>query len=210
MESALPGAFSGGRIMNKRYWLTVVWAAVLVGAALSSGCNYMTQRGKDALEMIDVGLTVSAKPGFAFYPGDYFNYTPIGYSSVDGWYLGWAHAQAGCLRFKDESWGLLLWGSEHLRIGEFNPNDPHLFDQAKLRELKEAGQPIPTESPQYNVGAVSMSKYGNKGPWPSFVSCRRNFHFGFIGIHASMHPADIADFFLGWTTYDLMDDDNVR
>jgi hypothetical protein len=197
--------------MSKTYLHRVTWALFLTSLVLSTGCSYMTKRGKDALEIMDFGFTVSAKPGFAIYPGNYMNSTPIGYSHVDGWYLGWAHAEVGVLRFQDESWGVLLCGSENLRIGTFNPEDPHLFDPAKLRELKEAGKPLPAESPRYNVGVVRMIREGNTPPPASFwFACRRNFHFGFIGVHAALHLADIPDFLLGWTTYDLMGDDEAR
>jgi len=196
--------------MRKMRLLNVAWTAALVCVLMTTGCTYMHHRGYDALRMFDAGITVTSHPCFAFYPGDYFNSTPIGYSGVHGTYYGFAHGQFGKLRFDDESWGALLWGSEELQIGDLNVNDPQEFAPEELKDLKEAGKPIPTTSPCYNVGAVRMLSEDNAPPPMSFIACRRNFHFGWIGVHLAMHPGNILDFLLGWTTLDLMGDDHLR
>lgn len=190
--------------MNGRRWVGAARAAALVSVLLLTGCAYMSNRGYDALRMFDAGITVTSSPYFAFYPGNYFNSTPMGYSGVHGRYLGIAHGQFGNLRFDDESWGALLWGSEEFQIGDLNPADPQQFSPEEFNELKKEGKPLPATSPRYNVGVVRMVAHDNAPPPLTFLACRRNIHLGWIGVHLSMHPANILDFMLGWMGHDLM------
>lgn len=176
---------------------------LVVGLA---GCGpYWQDRGNDAKDMFEAGLTVSAKPGFAIYQ-DYFNYIPHGFSSVDGCFIGNANRKLGISKLKDHSWGYLTRGRHHLRVGELDPADHHQISPAYVEKLKAEGKPMPTENPGWDNGVWGVKPDG-PAPWPSFISCRRNVHLGFIGVHLSMHPGDILDFLLGWTTVDIMKDD---
>jgi len=170
------------------------------------GCGpYWADRGNDAKDMFEFGITVSAKPGFALFQ-DYFNYIPHGFSYVDGYILGSVNRQMGVMRFKDLSWGALLVGRETLAAGKLNPDDHHQLSTTYVSKLKAAGEPMPTDWPGWDTGLLGM-KPDEPAPWTSFISCRRNAHLGFLGFHACLHPGDFLDFALGWTTLDIMGDD---
>lgn len=174
---------------------------LMAGVLSSSGCAYLSNRGHDAREVMDIGLTVSKRPYFALSQ-DYFNLIPHGYSRVKGKYIGLGHGQFGTLEFDDSFWGVVLWGSSKTLIGEFDPQDPYL--------VRPGTEPVPTEPPRYNTGFVGMPAQGNAPPPMSFLACRRNVHLGWIGLYASMRPVEIIDFMLGWLLIDVRGDDGPR
>ncbi len=165
-----------------------------------NGCAYLEARGRDALDMLDVGITVTDEPDFAFYV-DFFNITPLGYSNVDGKVFGIGNRQAGLLDYTSHHWGVLLAGEDRELSGEFNSKDPHLTrnDHRDIAEL-----------PTYNSGLMKMSQDGNKPPSLQFAECQRGLHLGWIGIHMNVRPVDFLDFILGWTTLDIVGDDNIH
>jgi hypothetical protein len=176
----------------------------------SLGCSstYWLNRGNDALDIMDLGLTVTPrlKPDLGLYV-DFFNITPLGYSRVRGRFYGLARRQFGGMDVRDDSWGVLLWGSEDIEVGEFDPRNPHLVDQGEIQALQDAGKPLPQEGRRYNMGIVRMAAHDNAPPWVTFFTCRRMFHFGWIGVHNAMRPIDLVDFIFGWTKLDIVGDD---
>jgi hypothetical protein len=58
-------------------------AALTVLILAGSGRAYMHNRGNDAAQIFDVGVTVSVKPGFSLYAGS-LNILTLGFSHVDG------------------------------------------------------------------------------------------------------------------------------
>ncbi len=179
-------------------WLFLVALAGLV--TIQSGCTYMRDRGRDALDIVDVGVTVTDKwqPDFGLYV-DFFQITPIGYTTIDGKVLGWGNRQIGWLDYHSHNWGVLAWGSEQKGTGEFDPRDPH---QTQLDQVTA------TERPRFNTGIPRLiAQEKNRPPFLQFIECDRGIHLGWIGVHASIRPFDIVDFVLGWTTLDIMADD---
>jgi hypothetical protein len=192
--------------MAPPYWRKGVASLALLLAACCTACGpYMKDRANDAKDMLEIGLTLSKKPGFAIHQ-DYFNYLPHGFSSVDGYFIGNGNRKVGLTEFKDFTWGVLAVGWDSRRFASFDPSDHHQISSDYVKKLKAEGKPLPTENPGWGTGAWGV-KPGGPTPWPSYISCRRNVHLGFVGIYASMHPADIFDFLLGWTTLDFMGDD---
>ena len=192
--------------MAPQHWRAGLTYLALVLAVSCTSCGpYLQDRGNDAKDMFEVGLTLSAKPGFAIFQ-DYFNYLPHGFSTVDGLFIGNGNRKLGISKFHDYSWGVLVTGHERARLGKLDPADHHQLSPLYVEKLKADGKPLPTENPGWGTGACGVKPEG-PAPWPSFISCRRNVHLGFIGVHASLHPADIVDFLLGWTTLDIMGDD---
>jgi hypothetical protein len=181
----------------------------LVAAVLSlTGCAYLGHRGRDAADMFEVGFTFSEKTQFAFLPIDYFNLVGLGYSNVDGTYVGIGNRRVGTMPFKDDgSYGLAFWGKDALKIGAFNPDDPREAWVGDMKQLVAEGKPLPTERPDYNKGLVRLPLEGNAPPPLTFLQCRRNIHLGWAGLHATFRPLDMVDFILGWTTLDILGDD---
>ncbi|MCX7765170.1 MAG: hypothetical protein N2246_00465 [Candidatus Sumerlaeia bacterium] len=164
-----------------------------------TGCTYLNQRGKDALDIFDVGISVTDKwsPDFAVYANP-FQIAPLGYSRINGRFLGIANRQAGWLKHEQRCWASILWGSEQKGSGRFNPFDPH---QARKDQVEL------TERPQFNVGILRMLLKDNLPPTLQFFECDKWVHLGWIGIRANCRPLDLIDFILGWTTLDLAGDD---
>ena len=158
----------------------------------SSGCAYMQHRGEDALDILDVGITISnhARPDFALFV-NFWNILPLGYAHVDGKLIGIGNGQAGVLDFAHrDSWGVLLWGAEERSVADdvTTPPGPQRYAQGALRLA---------------LGAE------NTPPAHQYFDCDRTLHLGWIGIHLRIKLDDLADFILGWTTLDIMHDDGL-
>jgi len=179
---------------------TLAVTGALLALALTNGCAYMHKRGNDAMDILDIGITVNDQlaPRFALYV-DFFNVLPIGYSNVDGKTLGMGNRQAGFLDFVHKNWGVLTVGEEQKGTGVFNPNDPHQArpDQSTL-----------TERPRFDVG-ISGIDGAEPPPKLQYFECDRALHLGWIGFHATIRPLDIVDFVLGWAAADMMHDDDI-
>ena len=194
--------------MNRTLRRWVVSVALVCTAFSLTGCTYMGHRGRDAADMFEIGLTFSGRPQFALLPVDYFNLVGLGYSHVDGTYVGIGNRRAGAMPFKDDgSYGLLFWGQDALKVGTFNPNNPHEAWVGEMKQLASAGEPLPVERPDYHKGLVRLPIEDNAPPPITFMKCRRNVHLGWFGLHAAFSPLDIVDFLLGWTTLDMLGDD---
>jgi hypothetical protein len=168
--------------------------------ALLAGCSYLKKRGNDASDIIDLGFTVSKKPQFGLFL-DWFNITPFGFSHFDGWLLGWGMRNAGLPTYQEHAWGVLLWGSEKRGVGPFNPKDPHQASSSYAGSKDER--------PQYDSGIIHLIAGKNPPPLTHHLDCNKGFHLGFIGVYNTCRPVDILDFVLGWTTLDIMGDDNI-
>jgi len=142
----------------------LLWSAFLV-----AGCGYLADRGRDAKDMVDFGFTTSRKFCFAIHQ-DYFNLVPHGYSNIDGWFHGVGARQVGTVRLRDNTWGLLAWGSEKKQMGDFDPAEPRQISPRRLEKLKAEGKPLPTEVPRYNTGPLRMLLEDNAPPKTTFFT----------------------------------------
>ena len=109
-------AFSRGRAL--------VLAVVLATLVLSSGCAYMSDRGHDALNIFDIGFTVTKEPHFGIYAG-FNSILALGYMDMpNGWLLGLGHTHFGALDMRYHGGGMLLEGYEAQGYDDFDKNDP--------------------------------------------------------------------------------------
>ncbi len=184
---------------NKSLCFFMMLAAL---GCLFSGCAYLKNRGNDALDIMDLGISVNDRiePQFGLYI-DFFNILPLGYSNVEGKCIGLGNRQAGWLYYADKSWGVIFWGKEKKALGELNPLDPHRTREDQ-RDTKEW--------PSYNVGLVRMFSEDDSPPTLQFIECQRVLHLGWIGIFFHLRPVDLADFIVGWTTLDIAGDDHIK
>ncbi len=181
-------------------WLLII--SVVFTAVISQGCGsaYMRNRLNDALDFVDLGITVTPRemPDFALF-FDFYNFLPFGYASVDGKILGLGNRQVGWNDFEIQAWGALAWGQRKYGTGKFNPADPH---QARINQRGL------TERQKYDVGFVGSFAGKNPPPELWFMDCGpRIIHLGWIGITETTRYADLIDFILGWTTLDILRDD---
>ncbi|MCL5269616.1 MAG: hypothetical protein M1457_03460 [bacterium] len=173
-------------------------AAVALGG---TGCGYLKARGRDAKNMIDLGISVNNtwKPQFGLY-FDFFNMTPIGFGSLDCKVLGMGNRQIGWMDYENHSWGALAVGREKHGHGLFNAQDP---------EQARPDQRGLSERPAFDVGFVGAFTGEDNPPKLQYIECNRCIHLGWIGIQNTMRPLGILDFILGWTTFDLLGDDDL-
>ena len=170
---------------------TVLFAALVFGALGSTGCASLGERGRDALDIFDVGVLVSdhARPDIAAFM-TFWNIFPMGYAQVDGKLIGIGAGRAGVMDFQHvHSWGVLAWGAEQHAVGDLgdSPDPPARCDQGWLRLA---------------LGAE------NKPPRHTYYDCDRTFALGWIGLHLRIKLDDLADFVTGWFGMDIMDDDD--
>ncbi len=160
------------------------------------GCTYLTNRGRDAGDVIDLGLTFSGKPQIAvFY--DFVPIVPIGYGRLDGRFAGLGGGRiAGWAPHYEKSYGLILWGEEELTF------------RNSYEELEMLGSEERDEAVDFQrTGLIGMFQ----GPFPSqdyLISCPHYLHLGWIGVVATPRYLQMVDFVLGWTTLDIGADDN--
>ncbi|MGD2173972.1 MAG: hypothetical protein PVJ27_01105 [Candidatus Brocadiaceae bacterium] len=160
---------------------------LLLVVLLSGGCaTYWADRGNDALDILDAGVTVSAEPGFSLY-GGFLNVFSLGYSHVDGTLLGTGGREVGGMEMRHNAGGLALWGYEQFGYRDFDATDP--------------ASPDP-----WRVGVIGLSQ----GPGPTdgqLVNCPKLLHLGWVGLMLNCKFGELADFLLGWATCDIMSDD---
>jgi hypothetical protein len=157
-----------GIMVSKRRRTPLVWFILVL---CCSGCGtYWRNRGNDALDMWDFGISTTSKPCFAFVPADYMNVTPIGFSFLEGKFHGVYRRQWVTLKLSDSMWGVLVTGSQTLQVGELDANDPRQFHPAKIAALKAAGKPLPTAPQRYDLGLVTVPLHDNAPPYPNWFS----------------------------------------
>jgi len=171
--------------------LTTAPILILVGALFCSGCSspYMRNRGFDAMDMFDGGITTSEKPRFALYLG-FFNFVTVGYSNFDGTLHGICGREFGKFPALHHCGGAFLWGRETLGYNDaLDPSKPGVPDS-------------------YAVGPLGLA-LGPRPPFRQTLNCPKLLHLGWVGVALNCHFPEFADFFLGWLGMDIYDDDVV-
>lgn len=171
--------------------LRLALVGVLFGAFLGSGCStpYMRNRGFDAMDMFDGGITTSDKFEFALYLG-FFNFLTVGYSDFDGTLHGICGRKFGDFQAHHHGTGLLVWGQEEL--GYDGPPGTASLDKPD----------------KYSVGPLGLA-LGPRPPFRQTLNCPKLLHLGWVGVALNCHFPEFADFFLGWLGFDIYDDDVV-
>lgn len=167
---------------------SMTFCALMALALASAGCTYLGDRGRDAADFLDFGVTVSKEPQFSLYAG-FLSVVPLGYSNVDGTMYGLSDRQFGGAAMRHNARGILLWGEEQLGYRDFDPLGP--------------------QSPEpWRVGVLGLSQ----GPGPrngQVVNCPKLLHLGWAGVALNCKFGELVDFLLGWFTVDIMGDDLV-
>lgn len=110
-----------------------ILAALALLVAVAQGCSgvqhYALYRAQDAVEILDLGVTITKTPQFALY-GTFFTFATAGYADVDGWFAGIGDGQVGMTRHHFKAWGLGVIGHEALGWGdEFDMDDPSTISE---------------------------------------------------------------------------------
>jgi hypothetical protein len=141
--------------------------------------------------MVDVGLSLSAKPGIGLYWNS-LDVFPVGFSYVDGYFLGWGGGQIG-----------------------FTKHYNHCIGFGYAREEIGWGPGMDKDDPQTlyvdysGVLGLLLPPYKNE---PAYLpSCVHFFpHILFVGLVWNARYYEMADFVLGFTGLDIAGDDGVR
>jgi hypothetical protein len=171
--------------------------SVFVLLSVLSGCAYLKNRGNDAMDMFDLGITVSKKPGFALYM-DKPPVMPIGFANVDGKLIGLGRSSFGVHDFREKAVGYVVGGSIQRGVDNYDPQDPNA--------LKEYGAGLIG----YMQGTTAFQNdpaAGETGRPLTRPTCPMTIHLGWIGFEWGCKFWDMLDFMLGWTTLDIGHDD---
>jgi len=156
--------------------------------AFTSGCAYFADRGNDAAEMFDIGLTFSSKPQFAAYTNCPIIF-PVGYGDVDGTFVGVGDGKAGVMKHKESSVGLLLWGREEVSWTRFSETG--------------GAEALGTQGTGLLSLATSSENQQVRKPL-----CKHYLHLGWVGLVWNIRWLEIPDFFLGCFLLDPSHDDH--
>jgi hypothetical protein len=166
--------------------------ALLLTAALAStqGCAYLADRGRDAAQIADIGLTVSSKPYAAFYVCG-AGIVAFGAGKFDGQFLGWGGDKFGMQRHYFRTLGLGPWSYSEVAWGDD-------YDPAKAETLQ-----------QWYAGIIGWIAEPPRRPAYG-ISCIHYLHLGWFGLGFNIRYAEIADLLMGFSTYDLCGDDGGK
>ncbi len=152
------------------------------------GCAYLKNRGHDALQMADIGLTFSAKPYFSTYLCG-FSVISFGAGKMDGHFLGWGGDTVGWQRLYHRDIGLGPWSYSEIGWGDqVDPAKPETFEQ-------------------WYAGIMGWIQHPARRPAYG-VACVHYIHLGWFGFVFNLRYTEALDFLMGWTTYDFCGDDN--
>ena len=178
----------GSRFRNLQLSMVLLLGVVLLA---SSGCSttYLKHRREDALDMVDVGVTLSTTPQLAIYKACAPLFT-IGYGDLEADFMGLGGGKFGRMRHFHEGLGLALWGRQKIAFGEYDREDPETFDYDGSGPLGMVSGPFP--GPDY------------------MLCCVQHLHLGWVGVVFNARWLQMIDFALGWTTLDICYDDGVE
>jgi hypothetical protein len=141
---------------------TVILAVVL--AALP-GCTtweggvpgFLRNRLKDALDVADLGVTVTPTPQFSFYAA-LLSVGPGGYGRVDGTFYGVGGGDIGAMRIHYRHYGFLVYGREETGWG-----DGFLWTFGGF----DVNNPATMNIQGVGIGGILLGPYGRPGGRPT-------------------------------------------
>jgi hypothetical protein len=185
-------------VKTKHYLRGLVVVALCATLWTSMGCQqvltYAKYRAQDALEMVDVGFSITTTPQIGLYWNSLDALT-FGYCKLDGYFLGWGGNQIGFTRLHAHCWGL-GYAYEEIGWGDYDLTDP------KTLYITNGGIPgyflfwvpgIPQKIPAYSPACVHF--------FP---------HIAYVGLVWNARWWEILDFLVGFSGIDLSGDDGNR
>ncbi len=175
--------------------VVVALCAVLWG---SMGCQqvltYAKYRGQDALEMVDVGFSITTTPQWGFYWNSLDALT-FGWCDLNGYFLGWGGNQIGLTRLHAHCYGL-GYAYEEIGWGDYDLKKPWTLYIT-------------------NGGIPGWSMFGVPGApkkIPAYGGACVHFfpHLGYMGIVWNARWFEMLDFFVGFSGLDLAGDDGNK
>lgn len=157
---------------------------LLVLACSATGCKFAKCRLDDAIEMFDIGISLSAKPCISAYACGVSLITG-GFSKFDGVVIGTGGGFIGIVHHQNQCLGLLVAGTETL-----------IWQQGRHRRTYKHLQ---------GYQAFMAAKH----PWPPayFPACTHYLHLLYVGAVGNLRYAEMLDFLFGFLGFDMAMDD---
>jgi hypothetical protein len=176
---------------------TAVMSVLAVAFIASQGCaqveavgRYFQHRGEDALEMVDVGFTITTTPQLGLYWNS-LDLLVFGHSEVDGYFVGWGGNQIGVTRHYNKCTGLIV-SEEIVGWGDFDKDDPDTL-YIRYGGLLGLASAAGDSTPDYTPACVHF--------FP---------HIGYVGLVWNARWTEILDFIVGWSMVDIGGDDGYK
>jgi hypothetical protein len=176
-------------------WRVFGLVALIALAVGAQGCaqmgavgTYFLQRGQDALDIPDMGISITSTPQWGFFWNS-LEMGPGGWSKIDGHVLGWAGGRLGWVRHYNHCYGL-FYLTENIGWGpNVDPDDPSTY---YTQTAGIVGYILPPydSTPAYTPACVHF--------FP---------HIGYVGFVWNLRYMEMVDFMLGWFGLDIAGDD---
>jgi len=183
-----------GQVKSQRKLRGVPLLLVCGLLSLSMGCSYIKYRAQDALEMVDVGLSITTTPQVGLYWNS-LDLLVFGYAKLDGYFVGWGGNQIGATRMHVRCWGF-GYGYQEIGWGDYDVNNPKTLyvDNGGIPGYFLSPLPgLPANIPAYTPACVHF--------FP---------HIAYVGLVWNARWWEIADFIAGFALVDLSGDDGVK
>ncbi len=171
--------------------------AVLPGCAdLPKPIVFLQHRFEDLCETAEVGFTITFTPQWGFYWNS-LDIFPVGYSKIDGYFIGIGGGGIGIRRHWNECYGFGVGIEKIGWSGNLNPNEP-IPDEKIMRRMSGI------------LGILSailgIAPYGSG---PNYTPACVHFvpHIGYVGLVWNARYTEFVDFALGWVGLDISGDD---
>jgi len=156
--------------------------AAVLAVSTFSGCGYLQARGNDALDIFDIGITVTKSPHVGIYTG-FNSILALGYSDMDGYLLGLGHQHFGALHMRYNGAGSILEGYEQVGYEDYNAGDP--------------------KSPRARGMGLGLLYHDTPRSVSEALQCQKFVHLGWIGVNLNCKIGAILKFVVGLTTIDI-------
>ena len=192
----------------------IALAGLLLALMLSTqACTYLQNRADDAMDIIDIGLTFSAKPQLnLFVDAPFVTAYPIGWGKVDCAFLGLGQGKFSAFAPAHfNNWGVVLYGLEEVTY-EGTSDDFVNYLNGDSRESREFYAESYTTGIGGIIEGIADGRYVKRpGRAMKYIgTCPHYIHLGFVGIVADPRYWDMLDFLVGFTTLDLSQDDDAQ
>lgn len=154
------------------------------------GCVFMTDRGHDLAQTIDVSVGYSEGLEFNLRATKLLQ---VGFGSYRGIY--WTGLKDGVLD---------VWQEERSELG-IGPLYVHEYFRTEGSKLPDHAYPLYGD-PGFREWAFDLTHLSDRDLWDIGLTT----NIAILGIDLALRPAEIADFFTGFADYDLLQDDIMR
>jgi len=111
--------------------LVLLLFAVMALSVVSGCATCSEDRIADFARMMDVGVTFSKNPQFAFYM-TFESALSVGYADFDGTLVGWGGGRFGAMPHHMKAWGAVVWGDEQVGWANYDPDDPSTLERMRV------------------------------------------------------------------------------